>query len=57
MERPYVEDPAPGDENDPEYMDEVFQSFKYMKWKPEDLRDLKDQKRYADWLKKRSEEK
>jgi len=53
--RPFHEDPEPGDENDPEYKEEMFETFKYMGWKPEQLRDPKDQKEYADWLKKHPE--
>lgn len=47
----YDEDPELGDENDPEYMNEIFETFKYMGWKPEDLPDPKDQSEYAAWLK------
>jgi hypothetical protein len=47
------EDPELGDENDPEYKEEMFETYLYMGWKPTDLRDPKDQKEYAEWLEKR----
>ncbi len=51
--REYVEDPEPGDENDPAYKLEMFETFKEMGWKPEDLTgDPKYAAEYAVWLKK-----
>jgi len=50
QDRPYKEDPELGDENDPAYKEEMFQTFKYMGWSPEQLKDPKDQQEYADWL-------
>ncbi len=50
MKRPYIDDPQPGDENDPEYLDEIFRTFQHMGWKPEDLQDKKDQDEYRKWL-------
>jgi len=51
--REYLEDPEPHDENDPEYKEEMFETFKYMGLKPEDLRqDKKYAAEYAAWLKK-----
>jgi hypothetical protein len=36
--RSYDEDPELEGENDPEFKEDLFQTFKYMRWKPEDLR-------------------
>lgn len=55
--KPYNEDPEPGDENDPAYKEEMFETFKYMGWEPEDLTDPKDQQEYAHWLKRREDDK
>ena len=52
-QRPYDEDPKLGDENDPEYKDEMFEAFLEMGWTPDQLVDPKDQKEYADWRQKR----
>jgi hypothetical protein len=40
-----------GDENDPEYQAEMFETFRAMRWKPEDLKDLDYAQKYAEWLK------
>ena len=48
------DDPKPPDEDDPEFKEEMFESFKYKGWKPEDLIDPKDRKEYGDWLKRHS---
>ncbi len=51
FQRPYIEDPVPGDENDPEHKEEMFETFKSMGWTAEMLKDPKDKKEYADWPK------
>ena len=45
------DDPEPGNEDDPEYQDEMFRTFRHMGWKPEDLMDPKYASKYAEWLK------
>jgi hypothetical protein len=55
VERPYVEDPEPGDENDPAYKEELFRTFQEMGWAPEELKDPQDQQEYAEWLKTKPE--
>jgi len=53
MERPYLDDPEPGDENDPAYREEMFETFKSMGLTPDEIRtDDKFKADYADWLKK-----
>ena len=47
----YVEDPELQDENDPAYQSEMFEVFRVLKWKPEDLIDQKYAAKYAEWLK------
>ena len=56
MTRPYIEDPICPNEDDPDYRDEVFITMKSMGWKPEDLKDRKDQDEYAAWLETHSNE-
>ncbi len=55
MKRPISEmfdDPIPPDENDPEFIEESFETHKYLGLKPEDLvgatQDYRDA--YAKWL-------
>jgi hypothetical protein len=49
--RPYIEDPEPGDENDKSYREEMYATFQYMGLKPEDLRqDKKWADEYRQWL-------
>jgi hypothetical protein len=50
LTRPYLDDPEPSDENDPEVKEEMFRTFQYMKIKPEELKE--DQEEYAAWLAK-----
>jgi hypothetical protein len=48
----YDADPELGDENDPEYKEEMFRSFRHMGWKPEDIAtDPVYAAEYAEWLK------
>lgn len=47
----YEGDPEPGDENDPAYKEEMFHTFKAMKWAPEKLTDPKEADEYREWLK------
>lgn len=48
----YEEDPPFRDENDPEYKEELFRTFKYLGWRPEDLTtDPVWAAEYAEWLK------
>jgi hypothetical protein len=48
--RPYKDEPELVDENDPAFREEMFQTFKHMKVKPEDLKE--DREEYAAWLEK-----
>jgi hypothetical protein len=51
--RPFLEDPEMGDEKDPAYRREMFETFKHMGCAPDDIRtDPKMKKEYAEWLKK-----
>lgn len=50
----FRDDPELGDENDPEYKEEMFQTYKAMEWKPEDLKHPEDQGEYADWLQRQT---
>ena len=43
-------DPEPGDENDPAYREEMFETFKFMKIKPEELADPAYRAEYLKWL-------
>ena len=43
-------DPEPGDENDPAYKEEMFETLKFMKIKPEELVDLVYRAQYIKWL-------
>lgn len=52
--RPLQEDPEPPDENDPEFKEEMFETYKEMGWRPEDLKNPQDAEEYAAWLKERS---
>jgi hypothetical protein len=52
MEREMFADPSPGDENDEDFMNELFAGYKAMGWKPEDLEELDARNAYAEWLKK-----
>ena len=47
----YVEDPELHDEDDPAYQEEMFELFRTLDWKPEDLADQKYAAKYAEWLK------
>ena len=51
MENTYEEDPVMGDENDPEYRAEMFETFKYIKVQPRELRDQCLRLEYVEWLK------
>jgi hypothetical protein len=35
MSREYIENPDPLDDEDPEYKEEIFETYKYMGWTPE----------------------
>ncbi len=52
--RTYDEDPELEDENDPEFKEEMFQTFKHMGWTPDDLKNPGDKQEYAAWLAKQS---
>ncbi len=52
MKQDFDEDPEPADEDDPEYQEEMFQTFKVMKCKPDEIKDPKYRQLYAEWLKK-----
>jgi|PersoiStandDraft_1058852.scaffolds.fasta_scaffold271941_1 hypothetical protein len=45
------EDPELGDENDPEYEEEMFRTYQAMGWKAEAFPDREYAKKYAKWLK------
>ena len=50
-------DPEPGNEDDPEYKEELFNTMKAMGWKPEDLtNNPKGAAEYARWLKRQQRE-
>ena len=49
----YDEDPEFGDEDDPEYIEEIWEGMFAIGTKPEDLPDAEDRKAYAEWLDKR----
>jgi hypothetical protein len=55
MKRRYEEDPVLGDEDDPSYMEEMFETFKELGWSPEKIQDEKYRKAYADWLETHSD--
>ena len=44
-------DPEPGDENDPSYNEELFEIYRAMKVKPDELPDMEYRTKYAAWLK------
>ncbi|HUS20189.1 MAG TPA: hypothetical protein VMZ25_11120 [Terriglobales bacterium] len=45
-------DPEPiDDDNDPEVQREMFETYKYMKWTPKDIKDEEMSKKYAEFLK------
>jgi hypothetical protein len=48
----YDDDPELGDENDPAYREEMFETFRFMGCTPEDLKDPLYRDEYAEWLKK-----
>jgi len=51
-QEPYLDDPEPGDENDPEYRLEMFETFKACKIPPEKITtDDAFRDEYAAWLK------
>ena len=50
MPREYIENPDPLDDSDPEYMEEIFETYKYMGWTPEMIRDPQEREEYAAWL-------
>lgn len=53
MERPYFDDPELGDENDPAYREEQFETYKAMGWTPDDIKtDDVHRAAYAAWLRK-----
>jgi len=49
--RDFDADPEPPNENDPEFREEIFEMLRRRGTKPEDLRNRKDAKQYAEWLK------
>lgn len=48
----YDDDPVLRDDDDPEVQEETFETFNFMKLKPEDIRDPEYRRLYAEWLKK-----
>jgi len=46
------EDPEFKDDTDPEYEKELFETAKYLGWKPSDIREKGIAARYQEWLKK-----
>jgi hypothetical protein len=48
--REWQDDPEPGDEDDPEYREEMFKSFEYGKVPPDHIRDKKMRADYVKWL-------
>jgi hypothetical protein len=51
MKIPGYGDPELGNEDDPEYKEELFETYRDMGWKPEELTDAKYREEYAEWLK------
>ena len=47
----YVEDPELQDDDDSEYQEEMFELFRMLKWRPDDIADQKYAAKYAEWLK------
>ncbi len=50
MQNSYEEDPEMGDENDPEYKAEMFETFRYMNVEPEELPNPAFRAEYVAWL-------
>jgi hypothetical protein len=48
--REYIDNPDPLDDDDPEYKREIFETYKYMGWSPEEIEDRKEREEYAAWL-------
>ena len=48
--REYIENPDPEDDEDPDYLDEIFETYKYMGWSPKKIEDPKEREQYAAWL-------
>ena len=46
----YQDYPEPGGESDPAYREEMFETYKFMKIKPEELVDLVYRAQYIKWL-------
>ena len=42
--------PRPVGRSDPEYMEEIFETYKYMGWTPEKIKDPQEREEYAAWL-------
>jgi len=51
--RSYLDDPIPGNENDPKYKEELFKTYEALGWGPEMLRNPTDQKEFRKWLRMR----
>jgi hypothetical protein len=47
----YFDDPKLGDEEDPEYREEMFRTYRFMGTRPEQLHDPAFAAEYAEWLK------
>lgn len=43
-------DPSLGDEDSPEYQEEMFEMFRMRGWKPEQIKDPVYADKYAKWL-------
>jgi hypothetical protein len=47
----YRDDPEPGDESDPAYKEELFETYRFMGWAPDMFPDPEYRAEYAAWLK------
>lgn len=47
----YQDDPEPGDENDPSYSEELFETYRAMDVKPDEFPEPEYREKYAAWLK------
>ena len=52
----FDDDFEPGDESDPEYMNEIHEQMLHCGTKPEDLPNPSDRAEYVAWLEKRAPE-
>ena len=49
MPREYIENADPLDDSDPEYKEEIFETYKAMGWTPERIVDRQEREEYAAW--------